>query len=317
MSFWDEWDGRPDLPKAAGNFEVGKFDPNDKWIESAQENLQIEAMRRWFYARYEDPANETPYNGKEDGYFFINGGPHDPNDVIQERFSEVVEYEVMKKLIDDLWQEVGNEWAPIDSAWGEEEFLDISLMVVSRSDPARMLTDRLSQIQDALNHSLKQESQALLSQLLHSAVITALEAYLLDTVSYWARNDSKILERLVVKNPDFSKERFSYSSLFETMKKINETVDGYLQDFVWHRLDKVKPMFEAVFEIKFPNIEKIMKEIVVRHHIVHRGGRDKKGDPVFIGSELVKEVYSYVKLFSDELESLMEKRFPFQKESPF
>lgn len=65
-------------------------------------------MRRWFCDRYEDPVNETPYSSEEGGYIFVWGGPYDLNEVIQERFSDVVEYGVMKELIDDLYAEVGD-----------------------------------------------------------------------------------------------------------------------------------------------------------------------------------------------------------------
>jgi hypothetical protein len=107
-----------DLPPEAGNFNEYPFDPNDEWIKNAPEEQQIEAMRRWFHARFEDPSNQTPYDGGEGGFQFIWGGPYDPNDKIQERFSSVVEYEVMEKLIKELWQEAGDEWAPIETkAW--------------------------------------------------------------------------------------------------------------------------------------------------------------------------------------------------------
>lgn len=92
-------DDGPELPPEAGNSEHHPFEANDAWLQGAPPELQIEAMRRWFYARYEDPANQTPYSSQEGGYMFVFGGPYDPNDVIQERFDRAVPYKVMEKLI--------------------------------------------------------------------------------------------------------------------------------------------------------------------------------------------------------------------------
>lgn len=58
----------------------GPFDPNNHWLETADEDDQKTAMREWFLARYCDPAQETPYNGREGGYLFVNGGPYNPAD---------------------------------------------------------------------------------------------------------------------------------------------------------------------------------------------------------------------------------------------
>ena len=80
-----DFDDRPELPPEAGDDISGKFEPDDDWIKSVPEELQIEAMRRWFCDRYEDPANDTPYSSEEGGYIFVWGGPYDPNEVIQNR----------------------------------------------------------------------------------------------------------------------------------------------------------------------------------------------------------------------------------------
>ena len=53
------------LPSEAGNFDSGAFEPDDDWLASAPKELQIAAMRRWFLDRFEDPANETPWDGED------------------------------------------------------------------------------------------------------------------------------------------------------------------------------------------------------------------------------------------------------------
>ncbi|WP_150735358.1 hypothetical protein [Pseudomonas fluorescens] len=84
----------------------------------------------------------------------------------------------------------------------------------------------------------------------------------------------------------------------------------YLQTFIWHRLDKAKPLLEKTLGIKFPRIELIMPEIVIRHDIVHRGGRDKEGYPVVVSIADVRRVSVLVSEFAETMESELQKAFP-------
>ena len=306
-------DDEPDLPPEAGNADFGPFDPNDDWIRTAPRELQIEAMRRWFCERYEDPANNTPYESAEGGYQFIWGGPYDPDDEIQERFGEVVEYDVMEELIEDLHQNVGDRWAPIEHDYDEA----LSMLVVNRSDPHRMLSDRLSQIIAVLTVTGHSQAIELTTQLAHGAAITALESYLWDTVAYWAANDERTFRTLVATNKDFQAKTLQLSAIFERFDGLRDELETYLQDFVWHRLDKAKPMIEQGLQIKVPDIGNLMREVLVRHDIVHRGGRTKDGEPVSVSAEDVHGVVESVRAFVDAIEAQLDQRYPTKRSDKF
>lgn len=305
----DQWDldDRPELPPEAGNQDVQAFDPDDNWLQNAPKDLQIEAMRQWFYARYEDPANCTPYESREGGYQFICGGPYDPNEEIQERFTHVVEYEVMEELINELVQECGDEWAAVDH--GNWDYDDIySMLPEDRTDPLNMLIQRLNQIDETL--AAPNTTQSFVIQLLHSATITALEAYLWDTTAYWVTQNDDVLRSFVKGNEDFAGEKLKLSDIFTAMEGLERKVIDYLQTFIWHRLDKAKPLLEKTLGIKFPDIAPFMPEIIIRHDIVHRGGRDKEGYPVNVSSADVRRVADLVKGFAEALDAELIKTFP-------
>ena len=84
----------PEVPRAAfSNFEQREI--SDDWLSTAEPEEQVAAMVEWFQARFEDPANETPYMSSEGGYIWVHGGPYDASDEIQERFGHIVPFEVM------------------------------------------------------------------------------------------------------------------------------------------------------------------------------------------------------------------------------
>ncbi|MEH8231308.1 hypothetical protein [Aeromonas veronii] len=56
----------------------------------------------WFFERYEDPANSTPYNSAEGGYLYIWGGPYDALEVLSEEFEPWLSIETLEEIADEL-----------------------------------------------------------------------------------------------------------------------------------------------------------------------------------------------------------------------
>lgn len=305
---------KEELPPEAGNLDDGApFEPDDEWLASAPKEQQIAAMRLWFLDRYENPANETPWDGEDKKYVFVWGGPYDPNEEIQSRFSGVVEFDTMWELIEDLWRDVGDEWAPIHHEGIDYEDYVSRLLVVRRSDPRSFLEDRIGEIFAVLEASpLDGTNRRLLHQMAHSSLVAALEAYLADTVSYWIDNDGHALRRFVSTNKDFQARSLTVAELFERMENIKGEVKTYLADFVWHRLDKVKSMLASGLEIRVPEIGDMMKEILVRHDIVHRAGRQANGGLVDLSSDDLNRVRNIIEHFAEGIDDELARRFPEQ-----
>lgn len=299
------------LPSEASDFDSGPFEPNGDWLATAPKELQIAAMRRWFLDRYEDPAKETPWDGEDKAYVFVWGGPYDPNDEIQSRFGSIVKFDTMWELIDELWGEVGDEWAPIEHEGVDYDDYLSHLVVIDRGDPKRFLEDRIAEIFSVIDATvLDGPNNRLLNQMAHSSLIAALEAYLADTVSYWVEKDQRALRRFVSTNKDFQARSLTVAELFERLENLTGEVKTYLADFVWHRLDKVKPLLASGLEIQVPEIGGLMKEVKVRHNIVHRAGRDADGALVELSSEDLSRVRDAIQQFSNGIEDELVRRFP-------
>lgn len=311
-----------ELPPEAGNLDSGPFEPDNDWLCSAPRELQIAAMRRWFLDRFEDPANDTPWDGEDKEYVFVWGGPYDPSDEIQSRFSNIVEFETMWELIEDLWRDVGDKWAPIQHESIDYDEYVSHLVVVDRFDPHRFLKERISEIFAVLDSStLDGANRRLLHQMAHSSLIAALEAYLADTASFWVEIDERVLRRFVSTNRDFQTRSLTVAELFERFDNIRAEINAYLVDFVWHRLDKVKPMLSSCLEINVPAIGDLMKEVKVRHDIVHRAGRCADGSLVELSIEYLHRVCETIQQFSNGIEEELVRRFPEEttltKQNPF
>ena len=72
----------------------------------------VEMLVEWFRQYYEDPANETPYNGREGGYLYFYGGPYSAEYELCENFEDIVQEEAITEAVDIIQEDGTWEWAP-------------------------------------------------------------------------------------------------------------------------------------------------------------------------------------------------------------
>ena len=93
-------------------------------LEALDSEGRIEAMVAWFFENFEDPAYETPYDGREGGYQYIWGGPHEAADYIYDHFPEATEEEhseAIQRIDADgpYWAPAGHRVLPPDEDFDE------------------------------------------------------------------------------------------------------------------------------------------------------------------------------------------------------
>lgn len=66
----------------------------------------------WFFEHYENPAEHVPYDGKEGGYQYINGGPYGADAVLADEFPDTPE-ETHALAIEQI-EGYGSDWVRIE-----------------------------------------------------------------------------------------------------------------------------------------------------------------------------------------------------------
>lgn len=56
--------------------------------------VPVDRMVEWFHENFKDPADGVPFNSREGGYMYVNGGPYDALEVLSERFPNALEDEL-------------------------------------------------------------------------------------------------------------------------------------------------------------------------------------------------------------------------------
>ena len=101
----DEFEGRPywtvDNPRG--------YSAED--LQHLEKVEQVEVMKAWFYERFEDPAEKTPYVSAEGGYQWIWGGPYDASEVLSSEFGDHVPEEFIEEVVAEVQADGLYDWA--------------------------------------------------------------------------------------------------------------------------------------------------------------------------------------------------------------
>ena len=266
-------------------------------VREASLDVQRDIMEEWFEANFENPANETPYSEGE--YWFIHGGPYEAGDVLWEEFGDIVSEEI----INDLAEELIGEWAPVSGGnFYDQGFSDY---------PYANFDEQIGNIKKLMPTEIRNTHENvnyLFYGLLYAGVISALEVYLSDTFRGLLSDNRDLVRRFVEMTPKFKEQKIVMSDVYKTMDGIDNSVNIYLDGFVWHRLDKAEKMYERTLGIKFPEdmTAFISRAIQIRHAILHRQGKSqyvKLGDV----RELVDKVEEFVSAIQGKIFEKQEK----------
>jgi hypothetical protein len=88
---------RNDIPSEP-TYDIGNAKTIDRSsLPNVDAQTQMAAMENWFWANYEDPAENTPYVGSEGGYQFIHGGPFNAREELEGEFANLVAEDAFRK----------------------------------------------------------------------------------------------------------------------------------------------------------------------------------------------------------------------------
>lgn len=73
---------------------------------------QKELMLQWFFQNFEDPANQTPWDGEDKEYVYIFGGPYNAEEEIQSKFAGLVPDSLIAEVAEEIQADGTVDWAP-------------------------------------------------------------------------------------------------------------------------------------------------------------------------------------------------------------
>jgi hypothetical protein len=268
-------------------------------LRGEDRETQIRAMRHWFLQHYEDPAERTPYESREGGYIWIWGGPYYAGDVLNDEFQGNVEQSVIDDLAQQLTRETG-VWAPTeqegdyDEAWFDE----------SGTEPYVAFKGAMRELGTLIDADIHDLAPGLYAVLFAHA-ITVLETYLGDTFRGLIASKPDLMRKFVETTPKFKERKVALADLFNAHENITKTAMEHLRDFVWHRLISAGKMYRDTLGIDWPatpDPKALLRAVNMRHHIVHRTGKDHDGNTVYVDKAVVQALTADIQQLVTQLE---------------
>lgn len=156
-----------------------------------------------------------------------------------------------------------------------------------------------------LNQSVMSRYEKNLVVMLYGHVVATVEAYLSSTFINYALSSEKHMRRLVEKDPEFAKRKFTVQEIFTKREELKGDLSEYLKGLIFHDIAKVKPLYRSVLDIDFGDVKWLFQAVLVRHHCVHRAGYDKDGNEVALNKIDVVTLTSQASDLVHKIESLL------------
>lgn len=153
----------------------------------------------------------------------------------------------------------------------------------------------------------------LLNRMVFSHQVTALEAYLGDTLINEVMGDAIAMQRLIVTAEELVRTKFALAEIAKSPDLVQSTVMTYLRSVLYHNLAKVDVLYKIALEFRILNLatdkSRLFNAVTLRHDCVHRNGFDKDGNELNVFTkEFVQETADLIRGFVDSIEKAVRSR---------
>lgn len=217
---------------------------------------------------------------------------------------------IREQLGDEEIDENSAEWEQLSEAYDEmlartdteEYYDDWSVQGKSRLD---LFNANIQATIEVLELSYTFAYQKNVLVMLHTHVITALEAYLSSTFIEFSLSNDDFMQKLVETDPEIAKQKFTLKELFTKRESLKDDLQKYLKDLIFHDIAKVKEMYLSVLDIDFGEVDWLFKAVNLRHDCVHRAGYDKEGNEVELTGVSITELINHSLALVQHIESVI------------
>lgn len=160
---------------------------------------------------------------------------------------------------------------------GPDEWLDYDVP----ANPFTVFMDSYRHTGVLMAEAGKDDGRYLVNRLIFSQQVTALEAYLGDTLLNVVATDTDAMQRLIGADDELSKQKFTLAEIRAEPGLVQRRVREHLKAIVYHNLSKVDVLYNIALGIRILSLTdkkaELFQAIMLRHDCVHRNGFDKEG----------------------------------------
>jgi hypothetical protein len=180
-------------------------------------------------------------------------------------------------------------------------------------DPFSVFMSSYHSSSDLLARSGSADGGNLVNRLVFSHQVTALEAYLGDTLKNEVFRDRQAMQRLIDKDADLKIQRFTLAEMAKEPQLIERIVREHLQGIMYHNLPRVDVLYRIALEFRILNLaadkDSLFAAVLLRHDCVHRNGSGKDGQELRVFTKtFVQQTADSIKDFVQSIERAVRAR---------
>ena len=143
-------------------------------------------------------------------------------------------------------------------------------------------------------------------RMIYSSTITALESFLSDAFKNKVIKNNDRTLTVIKSNTELNTSKYSIEEIVDCHSNVELKVIEFLSNLIWHNIYNVKKLYKDTLDISFPeNTSEIIKAVGIRHDLVHRNGKTKRGGMHILGKSdvesLIKETEQFVSQIQKQL----------------
>lgn len=151
------------------------------------------------------------------------------------------------------------------------------------------------------------DGRYLLNRMIFSHQITAMEAYLGDTLINETLGDLAAMDRLMKQDHDLKDIKLTLAEISATPDIVRKKVREHLRGVMYHNLKKVDALYAIALQFRIlpqaSDAGDLFKAIMLRHDCVHRNGYDKDGAEITVFTkEFVQQTADMIRSFVMRIE---------------
>lgn len=192
---------------------------------------------------------------------------------------------------------------------GPEEWLDYDVP----ANPFKVFMDSYHHTGVLMADIGKDDGRYLVNRLIFSHQVTALEAYLGDTLLNVVASDAGAMQRLIDGDDELSKQKFTLAEIRIEPGLVERKVREHLRTILYHNLAKVDVLYGIALGIRILSLTDkkpdLFRAVMLRHDCVHRNGFDKDGlELSTFTREFVRETADIIRSLVESIERAIRER---------
>ncbi len=163
-------------------------------------------------------------------------------------------------------------------------------------------------------------SADVINRMVFAGAIGAMEAFLGDLLVNSVLSDEMALRRLLKGDRELKEMAISLTDILENPDIVAFKTRQYLAGLLYHNLSKISVLYKISLDVDIlPDKEqkdRLFNAVLTRHDIVHRNGKDKSGNSIYLPTSRIVSTLNDVLAFVENVDEAVKDALKLTKKAP-